>query len=99
MKDLKIEEVAMRVGVSVQTLNRWYKYKKDNPRDSLAKLIPAYKKVKHPTGFMRVWTEDDVWKLVEFKTKMIYGRCGRMSNYKGKGTKNGKNKSRKNADT
>jgi len=92
MKGLKIEEVAMRVGVSVQTLNRWYKYKKDNPKDAMAKLIPAYKKVKHPTGFMRVWQMDDVYKLIEFRANVVPGRCGKMGAYKGKGTKNGKNK-------
>lgn len=90
MKGLKIEEVAMRVGVSTQTLNRWYKFKRNNPDDELSKLLPPYKKVKHPTGFMRVWEMDDVWKLIEFQSKIVPGRCGRMGAYKGRGTKNGK---------
>lgn len=88
MKGLKIEEVAMRVGVSSQTINRWYKYKKDNPKDEMSKLIPLYKKVKTHTGFVRVWQMDDIWKLVEFKSNIVPGRCGKMSKYKGKGTKN-----------
>lgn len=93
MKGLKIEEVAMRVGVSTQTLNRWYRFKKDNPKDEMSKLIPAYKKAKYPTGFVRIWQMDDVAKLIEFRAKIVPGRCGRMGAYKGRGTKNGKKES------
>lgn len=89
MKGLKIEEVAMRVGVSVQTLNRWYKFKRENPKDEISKLIPAYKKVRTHSGFVRLWQMEDVWKLIEFKSQMVSGRCGKMGEYKGKGTKNG----------
>ena len=92
MKGLKIEEVAMRVGVSVQTLNRWYRYKKDNPKDDMSKAIPMYKKEKTSYGFVRLWQMDDVAKLIEFRTKVVPGRCGRMGIYKGKGTKNGEKK-------
>lgn len=93
MEGLKIEEVAFRVGVSTQTLNRWYKFKKDNPKDSTSKLIPAYRKIKTEYGFVRIWQMSDIQKLIDFKAHMVYGRCGKMSQYKGKGTKNGKNKS------
>lgn len=95
MKGLKAEEVAFRVGVSTQTLNRWYKFKKENPNDEMSKLIPAYKKVITSSGLMRLWKMEDVEKLINFKSQIIPGRCGRMGIYKGEGTKNGKNKNRK----
>ena len=97
MNGMKIEEVAMRLGVSVQTINRWYKFKKDNPKDAISKALPAYRKVKMNTaqGFIRIWTEDDFWQLVSFRKLVNSGRTGKMGKYKGKGTKNGKSKSRK----
>lgn len=95
---MKIEEVAFRVGVSTQTLNRWYKFKRENPKDKISKLIPAYKKVKTRSGFVRLWKQEDIEKLITFKSNMISGRCGKMGNYKGEGTSNGKNKNRKRND-
>jgi len=92
MKGLKIEEVAVKVGVSVQTLNRWYKFKKENPKDSISKTLPAYKMVTTTSGCVRLWQEKDVEKLKDFKSNIIPGRTGRMGKYKGEGTKNGKSK-------
>jgi transposase len=101
MEGIKIEEVAFRVGVSTQTLNRWYKFKKEHPKDKISKLIPAYKKVKSKTamGYVRLWQMEDVQKLIDFKSNVVSGRCGLMGNYKGEGTANGKSKNRKNTDT
>jgi len=91
LRKMKIEEVAIRVGVSVQTLNRWYKFKKDHPDDETSKLIPNYTKKKTRSGFVRLWTEDDVWKLVQFKLQIKPGRTGKMGKYEGRGTKNVEN--------
>lgn len=85
---MKVEEVAVRVGVSVQTLNRWYKYKKNHPDTELSKRIPNYTKRKTSSGYVRLWKDDDVWKLVEFKTQLKPGRTGKMGKYGGRGTKN-----------
>ena len=49
-----------------------------------------YKKVKCATGFVRVWTDNQLQELVEFKSLVKPGRTGKMGKYKGKGTKNGK---------
>lgn len=99
MDGMKIEEVAFRVGVSTQTLNRWYKFKRENPKDKISKLIPTYKKVKTKSGFVRLWKPEDIEKLIEFKSTIIPGRCGKMGSYKGEGTKNGKIKCRKESIT
>ena len=95
MDGMKIEEVAVRLGVSVQTLNRWYKFKRTNPKDDMSRHLPMYKKVKHTTGFVRIWTDTDLEKLVEFKQLVKRGRTGKMGEYKGKGPKNGKKKIRR----
>ena len=87
---MKVEEVAVRLGVSVQTLNRWYKFKKNNPDSEISEKIPAYTIKKTSSGFVRLWQDDDVWKLVEFKTQLKSGRTGKMGKYGGRGTKNEK---------
>lgn len=96
---MKIEEVAMRIGVSTQTLNRWYKFKKENPKDTISKALPAYKKVKTTKGLVRIWSEEDVWKLIEFRHLVTAGRNGKMGKYKGKGTKNAEKENRKTVNT
>ena len=83
---MKIEEVAMRIGVSVQTLNRWYQFKRKHPEDETAKLIPEYSMHTTSRGKTRNWTEDDVWKLIAFQKMITAGRNGKMGKYGGAGT-------------
>ena len=89
MKGLKIEEVAVRVGVSTQTINRWYKFKRERPKDKASRLLPAYKVAKSEKNLpVRLWKEDDINKLIQFRDNVTRGRDGIMGQYKGKGTKN-----------
>ena len=83
---MKIEEVAMRVGVSVQTLNRWYKFKKENPEDEISKKLPEYRMINTLNGKARDWTDAAVWQLIAFKASVKPGRNGKMGKYGGKGT-------------
>lgn len=90
---MKIEEVAMRVGVSVETINRWYREKKNNPGNEFLQALPCYELAKNPfSGVVRFWTSEDVWKLIEFKSKIKVGRTGQMGKYGGTGS--GKKKDR-----
>ena len=89
MKGLKIEEVAVRTGVSTQTINRWYKFKRENPKDKISRLLPAYKVAKSEKNLpIRLWKESDIDKLIQFRDNVTRGRDGIMGQYKGKGTKN-----------
>lgn len=90
---MKIEEVAMRVGVSTQTLNRWYKFKKNNPESELSQQLPDYSLETTPHGNVRLWDTDSVWSLINFKTHIKQGRTGKMGKYGGTGT-NGEKKNR-----
>lgn len=90
---MKIEEVAMRIGVSVQTLNRWYQFKRKHPADETSKLIPEYSMRTTSRGKTRDWTEEDVWKLIAFQKTITAGRNGKMGKYGGAGT-HGKTESR-----
>ena len=87
-KGLRIEEVAMSIGVSVQTINRWYQFKREHPEDEVSKRLPEYAtdEVRRGKGFMRLWDREDIWKLLEFKQSMKLGRVGKMGKYGGRGT-------------
>ena len=75
-RQLKIEEVALMLDVSTQTINIWYRWAKENPDNEFAKLIPMY----HQVGprQTRYWTQSDVWKLIEFRNAIPRGRNGLM---------------------
>lgn len=86
---MKIEEVAVRLGVSTQTINRWYRFKRQNPEHQLSKLLPEYTKEKTAiTGAdVRYWNQDDLFKFIEFQSHVKLGRTGVMGKYDGRGTR------------
>jgi DNA-binding transcriptional MerR regulator len=62
---LKIEEVAVLCGVSVQTINNWYKFKRENPDNEYAKLLPRYEVM--GSHNQRLWDKADINDLLRFK--------------------------------
>lgn len=74
---LRIEEVALFVGVSVNTINAWYRFKRQDPDNEYAKLLPNYKQDGGDRS-IRYWTSEDVEKLLEFKQKRPIGKNGVM---------------------
>ena len=94
---LKIEEVAVLVGSSVNTINFWYRFKRMEPDNEYAKQLPDFIQ-SHPRQ-TRYWKREDVWKLIEFKQNLPHGRGGVMGNatwvnnkWKSKEKKNGTKK-------
>ena len=73
---IKIEELAMRIDSSVQTINNWYKWKRENPDHELSALLPEY--VQEGNRQTRYWNTADIWKFIEFKTAIVHGRNGIM---------------------
>jgi len=73
---LNATQVAAMVGTSVQTINLWYRFKKENPKNELAKLLPKYKMTSKIKG--RCWKKEDVWKILEFKSRITKGRNGQL---------------------
>lgn len=83
----KVEQVAMQIGVSVETVNRWYRTKKRNPQNELLAELPNYSLQDNGRGNkVRLWTDKDIWTLTEFLTKITKGRAGKMGKYGGRGT-------------
>lgn len=75
-KLLTIEEVAVSVGVSTQTINIWYRWAKQNPTHDRAKMLPT--PIQAKPRQTRFWEPQDVMKLIEFKNTVKTGRDGIM---------------------
>ena len=73
---LTSQEVALLVNRYPTTISMWYRWKKQNPEDELAKLLPDYIQ-DHPRA-PRFWRESDVYKLIEFEHHIVKGRKGVM---------------------
>lgn len=73
-KLLKIQELAVLLGCSVNTINHWYAYKKMKPDSEFAKILPDF--IQQGERQCRFWKQEDVWKLVEFQKNLPKGRNG-----------------------
>lgn len=73
---LRLEEVAILVGVSFKTINSWYAFKRTCPDNEYAKLLPDY--IQAGKRQTRYWNRDDIWKLVQFHHSIPQGRNGVM---------------------
>ena len=71
---LRIEEVALFVGVSVQAINIWYRWKRQNPDNEYANLIPDY--IQETSRSQRFWKHSDIWALQEFRNTIPRGCKG-----------------------
>lgn len=71
---LKVEEVALRVGVSVATINGWYRWARANTDHEYALKLPQY--VNPKPGQPRLWTEDAIDQLKAFRALIPHGRAG-----------------------
>lgn len=76
MKLYKAVEVALLLDISVPTLNNWYKFKRLDPNNEMAKLLPEpIQKTNRQTRF---WKEEDIPNLIKFKSSIVEGRKGFM---------------------
>ena len=74
---LRVEEVAIILQCSVNTINSWYRFRAANPDDEYAKMLPNYTQADSRTS-ARLWKQTDIPKLLEFKHKRPIGRNGVM---------------------
>lgn len=73
----KITEVAEKLNVTINTIENWYRFKKASPDNEYAQMIPEIKRKPENTK-IRYWTDEDVYKLAEFKAKVPKGCKGVM---------------------
>ena len=74
---VKVQELAMMIDTSAQTISSWYRWKAKNPEHELAKLLPEYTRIEGCRR-TRFWKESEVWRLAEFKRSIPQGRNGLM---------------------
>lgn len=73
---LSAHEVCVLVGCSIYTLNRWYKFKEENPDSPYSKKLPEIQYKDSGKRRPRYWKNSDIWKLIEFKTSIPKGCKG-----------------------
>jgi len=83
-------EVCVLVNCSIYTLNLWYKFKKENPNNKYAKMLPAYKQYKKLQK--RYWRREDIPKIIEFKNAIPKGVNGVMGSVTQRYVKKGEKK-------
>lgn len=88
-KMLRIEEVALSIGVSTKTIRNWYRFKRENPEHEFSKMLPDLDRrdLRKPM----LWKQSDLWKLMDFKKKLPVGRNGIMGSVTQAYVKGGKN--------
>lgn len=69
-------EVCVLVGISIYTLNNWYKFKKAEPKNKYAKMLPKF--TQSTSRQTRYWKRTDIPKLIEFKNSIPQGVSGVM---------------------
>lgn len=73
---LKVEQVAVLIDTSVNTINNWYRFKKQNPEHELSQMLPEVKQ--DGDRQTRYWESSDIPALIEFKLHVPKGRNGFM---------------------
>ena len=73
---LRAEEVAVLCGVSIQTINNWYKFKRENPNNEFARLLPDY--IVIGGHGQRFWEKSDIDAMLTFKMRVPRGCKGVM---------------------
>ena len=71
---LTMDEVAVAVGVTRQTVYNWYKFKKKNPDNDYVKLLPEPVQI----GRQSFWNKSDINNMIRFKKSVPHGCKGIM---------------------
>lgn len=94
MTDSKIfytsSEVAKLVGISMPTLNNWYRWKKQHPEHNLAKILPTPTRISGMDNSPRYWDVVDIERVKLFKELLPRGNKGVMASVTQKYTKSHK---------
>lgn len=87
---INVQELAYRVGCSIQTIGSYYRFKEQYPTEELAMMLPDF--VRQGNRNTRYWKESDVAEIIKFRSVMPQGRKGALGRitqkYVKKGTKN-----------
>lgn len=72
--NLKIEEVAVAIGVSMHTVENWYTFKRMHPEHEFAQMLPDF--IQEGPRQTRYWKRSSIPELLKFKSIVPKGRNG-----------------------
>lgn len=73
---INVQEVAYRVGCSIQTISGYYKFKNENPNNEYSLMLPDF--VRQGNRNTRYWRESDVAAIIRFRNSIPQGRNGAL---------------------
>ena len=71
---ITIEELALLTGCSVQTLNMYYRFKRENPDSEYSLMLPDY--IQDGIRQTRYWKREDANAIIWFRKLIPQGRGG-----------------------
>lgn len=74
MSKLNLTQLSVAIDASPKTIDIWYKWKRENPDNEIAKLLPDYEQ--SGARQTRYWNSEDVDKFAEFRANIVKGRNG-----------------------
>lgn len=86
-------EVSLIINSSLNSISNWYRFKKYNPDNEYAKMLPDY--IQEGKRRTRYWRQSDIEKLIEFKNSIPIGRNGVLGSVTQKWNKKSKKYYRK----
>lgn len=89
---LSATEVCVLLDCSLHTLENWYAFKRADPENEYAQMLPEFVNKEEGARRKRYWKESDIGNLIKFKASIPHGRNGvlgiitqRYSKYSKKG--------------
>ena len=71
---LSAHDVTKKLGIADSTLQAWYKFKKENPDNEYAMMLPEIIRVEPRNK--RCWKESDIQLLMTFQKSIPHGKNG-----------------------
>lgn len=71
---LKVTEVSLLVDVSPKTIQNWYQFRNENPKNEYALMLPDF--IQSGARQTRYWRESDIDMLIQFKNTIPHGCRG-----------------------
>lgn len=94
---IRIEEIALVLGVNQFSIERWYKFKRENPDNEYAKILPEFTyQINSKNRKVRCWKASDIEALKKFQDNIVLGTKGFMGASKKEEKKNDSKKRKSN---
>lgn len=93
-KTYRMLDLCKELGISVHTLSKWYQWEKLSLKDGLVKepYLPVPEKLMNERGKPKIWTQQQLDQLRDYKSHIVMGRNGNYGRYSNPLNKNYKHK-------